>query len=408
MTSNFKKKIKKSLLVLQRILLWLFGLIPYQSKQNSEKTFVIGVTEISNSIFYLKKVFSKNTISVCFGKNHFYDNKYDYHLDIKNRQLSFIANFFYGPYLLNKISNQADTFIYFWSTGFCLDRQLDYQFLKKKNKKIVCIFCGDDIRSRILALAYFSEHELDSYVEYDNPKLHLDPMYDAEKKRIAILADQFADMIFSHPIDQLSYLKSEQYTLGSMIKNELLQKEINKFSKGVIKIVHAPSNPVAKGTPLVRAAIKKLQIEGYQFEYVECIDLKNEVVLRELSSAHIVLNQFYAFIPGVFGVEAMASCNAVLMSADYDFSPKGAEKAWLRTRYWEIYDNLKYLLDHPEKIKEYALAGYDFVYQNYREEAVRKRLLNLFVEKNIISSEIQQEISAKYTDEAILNQIKKQ
>ena len=39
------------------------------------------------------------------------------------------------------------------------------------------------------------------------------------------------------------------------------------------------------------------------------------------------------------------------------------------TKYWEVYENLKYLLDNPHKIKYYVDNGYDFAYKHYTYEA---------------------------------------
>ena len=94
-------------------------------------------------MFSLKSIFKDQAISVDLSVNKFYaKNKYDYAIKSKNKYLTYIVRIFYGPYLLAKLSNQADVFIYIWSTGFCLDREIDYKFLKKKKKKIVCIFLG--------------------------------------------------------------------------------------------------------------------------------------------------------------------------------------------------------------------------------------------------------------------------
>jgi len=54
------------------------------------------------------------------------------------------------------------------------------------------------------------------------------------------------------------------------------------------------------------------------------------------------------------------------------------------TRFWEVYDNLKYLLDNPEKLKHYADNGYNFAYKNYTYEAAGNYIKNILKEKNII------------------------
>ena len=291
----------------------------------------------------------------------------------------------HGPYLLAKLAHQADIFIYIWHTGFCWDRELDYKYLKKKKKKIVCIFVGSDIRSHVLRLEYHKKHDLDTGSNYSISKIEL-PYEEKRVKKVAADADKYADLIFSYKRDQISYLKSEQFPWPYIYPLQDMLCDISKFDNIQRPIiVHVSSNPVAKGTPLVRAAIKKLREDGYQFEYKEFFDTPNEEVIVFLKQSHILLNQFYAFVPGLLTIEGMAQCNAVLTSASYDEYPIGANNAWFKTTYWEVYDNLKFLLDNPQQIKNYATSGYEFVKHNYTEEPVKKYYLEIFNKYQIIS-----------------------
>jgi hypothetical protein len=115
------------------------------------------------------------------------------------------------------------------------------------------------------------------------------------------------------------------------------------------------------------------------------IGVSNKQVLEVLNRSHIVLNQFYCFLPGTFGIEAMATGNAVLMSAEYEGMPNGANDAWFKTGYWQVYDNLKYLLDNPHKIEEYAKAGHNYVQKNFSIAANQKYFNELFQNQGIIS-----------------------
>ncbi len=145
-----------------------------------------------------------------------------------------------------------------------------------------------------------------------------------------------------------------------------------------IKIVHAPTSPFIKGTPLVRAAIKKLKLLGYNIDYVELINVKNEVVREHLLTTHLVVNELYSFLPGLLGVEAMANNCALLTSADRNIEPtlpEGANDAWLVTRYWDVFDNLKYLLENPDLIEGLANRGYDWAFNNCRTSVSRNQLL---------------------------------
>jgi len=387
------KKIFKNLMLLLQIPLLFFSYYFFFLFKGfiSKIKFVIGTDEISRQIYGIGEVLD-DSITVCLRKSKFFDLKYNFSININNRFLHFFCLIFYGPILLGYLANKADVFFYIWSRGFLFNRDYDFKFLKSKNKKIICSFFGDDIRSLKLKRSYMKNKNLDTgenyYTKISENYYTKNDKYDDEKKSLALSADKYADLIFSFPIDNMSYLKSKQYPWRLIAGKEFFYKNHEKFSVSKIKILHAPTTPIGfKGTPLVRAVIKKLQIEGYDFDYVELQNVKNKIVLEHLKSAHIVLNQFYSFIPGVFGIEAMASNCAVLMSADPSVDTDiivDSENAWFITKYWEIYDNLKYLLDNPEKMKIYADNGYEYAYKYHTVEALGTYLRNTLKENSII------------------------
>jgi tyrosyl-tRNA synthetase len=86
----------------------------------------------------------------------------------------------------------------------------------------------------------------------------------------------------------------------------------------------------------------------------------------------------------VFGLEAMAAGNAVLMSAQHEHFPYEFNDAWMETEDWQLYDNLKYLLDYPEKIAEYAKSGYEYMTNNFSIYAIKKHLSSIFMENGLI------------------------
>ena len=349
-----------------------------------KKKFVIGTDEIGKNIYDIGSALNDST-TVCLRKNKQHDLKYDFSINIDNKFLRFFYSIFYGPVLLGYLSNKANIFFYIWSRGFLLNRNFDFKFLKSKNKKIICVFLGSDIRSLTLKLNYMKNKNLDTGESYF--KKIFDNRYDEEKKNIAISADTYADLIFSSPVDNMSYLRSKQYFWKLITGKEFFYKKEKKLTNSKIKILHAPTNMMFKGTPLVRAAIKKLQMENYVFDYVELQNTKNKTVLEHLKTTDIVLNQFYSFIPAVFGIEAMASNCAVLMSADPSIDNdiiEDSENAWLITRYWEIYDNLKYLLDNPDKIKFYADKGHEYAKKYHTSDVMGEYLNNTLKENSII------------------------
>ena len=355
--------------------------ISYHASKKTGGLVIIGVTEIANLLYNMKQLFDNESIVVCKVKNKFYEkNVYDMDLSKNNR----IVNLVMAPIIFGKLAKNSRVFIYLWSDSFLLDREHDFAFLKKHRIPVICIFSGSEIRSRKLLLEYCKKINFSTYVEYDKPDLFLSDRYDCFNRTLAEQADKYASIIFSHKIDQVSYLKSEQYHFPVLINNDLFSFDKSKFDQVPIRILHSPSLPVLKGTPLVRSVIKMLKNEGYLFQYIELINLPNEDVVNELKQSHIVLNQFYTFVPGIFGHEAMATGNAVLMSAKPDCYPYPFNNAWLETEDWQLYYNLKFLLDHPEKIIEYAESGYEYMLQNFSTNAIREYLSGVF-EKNGLS-----------------------
>ena len=377
--------LKKNLVYIQIPLLYLsYYLFRLFVKKETNK-WVIGVDDMASTIYFIGNVLNPS-VTVSLSKNKFYTLKYDYFLSIQNKYVHFIIRIFYGPILLGYLANTSTHFFYIWSTGFLFNRDKEFAFLKSKNKKLVCLFVGDDIRSLKLTIEYAKNNKFDTYANYYTNSAN--QKYEDDKIELAKSADKYADLIFNAKIDQISYLKSKQYGWTYTYDKKKFFRDDTKFDKlQNIKILHSPSNPIAKGTQLVRAAIKKLELEGYKFEYIELVNVPNDVVLEHLKSAHIVLNQFYAFAPGLYGIESMANHTAVLMSADPKIEttlPQDSNDAWMITGYWEVYDNLKYLLDNPQKIKYYADRGYEFTYKHYTYEAADIYINKILTDNGVI------------------------
>lgn len=110
-------------------------------KKSNKIAWIIGVDEIAKFIYLLKGIF-ENSYAVSFSKNKFYTLRYDFTINIKNKYFAYAYRLLFGPILLGYLMNKSDKFLYIWSTGFLIDRKYEFEFLKSKDKKIVCIFLG--------------------------------------------------------------------------------------------------------------------------------------------------------------------------------------------------------------------------------------------------------------------------
>lgn len=343
---------------------------------------VVGIEEVANIVNNVSTVFEK-VYSVNFLVHRFYGaNHYNTNFGKMSPKMALVLRFVFGPILLGYLAARASNFFYVWESGFLFHRfdgrAYEFDFLKKRGKKIVTFFCGSDIRSPHLSIEHAKKLDIDvmaTYQALSDPKF-ASPEFEARVRRTAEVADRYVDHIFNAPVDQIGYIKRDVHPFVYFYPDEKFNRNADKYNDVKrVKIVHAPSSFIIKGTQLIRAAIKKLKLQGYDFEYVEIINMPHAVVMHHLQTAHIVVNELYAFVPGIFGLEAMASYCAVLTSADREIEttlPIGANDAWMVTKYWEIYENLKKMLDDPALMRATAERGYEWAYANCRASVTRQ------------------------------------
>lgn len=358
---------------------WFFALyFLFFGKKNRERAVAVGVTETASMIHFLGEVFP-SSYSCVLDANPYCKDTYSF------GPYSLVKRTFMGPLLLAYLAHLCDTFVYISFTGYLAKREYDLKFLKARRKKIVVLFCGSDIRSLKKTKEFFDARNEDSWVNY-NSNLN-NESYDKMIEHTAEITDRYADLVFNWSYDQIGYLKTKTQPWPYMFDVEKYPYEFKAPDDvGDVLVLHCPNNTVIKGTPLVRAAVKKLQSEGYNFKYRELIGVPNRQVIQELGQSHIVLQEFYCITPGTLGIESLSRGNAVLMAADRSINPElpeGSDKAWFATPYFKIYDHLKYLLDNLEIIEQYARNGRQFIEQNYAFPVVREYYQRLFKERKI-------------------------
>jgi glycosyltransferase involved in cell wall biosynthesis len=323
-------------------------------------TWVVGVEEIASMVRQLAAVIP-GSYSVSLYPHPFYAGGYDLERTTRSGPL---ARLVWRPLLLGWLASRADGFLYVGRRGFLAraSRAPEFAFLKSRGLAIVCYFTGNDIRAP-LELERFERETgvatLGARYRQVNTMM-VSAEYDAVQRMTASDADRFADVVFTARVDQLGHLTRPTEPFLYLLGEDAFGDDRPPRAGRVPVVLHAPSAPVIKGTDLVRAAVAQLRSEGYEFEYIELSGVAHDDVRAALRRADIVLNQFYALMPGVFGVEALAAGCAVLMSADAsvetDLPPRSAD-AWFVTRPDQVTSHLRTLLDDPELVAAYGERG---------------------------------------------------
>lgn len=331
-------------------------------------SWVVGPVEIATVVVNFARAIP-GSYSVSLESHPFYDFAYDF--QIGARRGDWLRRLFVAPLVFGRLAASARGFVYVGAAGFLLHdrdhRDWEFAFLRRAGVRIACVFTGSDIRSPALMRRLQDETGMENIVTYLDQvsPVFATPAYETQRRGVAAVADAHADVIFNAAVDQLSYLESATEPFPYFCPDEdLVLSDAKHSAPGPRIVVHAPSAPMIKGTQVVRAAVQRLRSEGYEFDYRELIGVPHADVMASLRQAHIVLNEFYAFVPGVFGIEAMASGCALLTRADENIEtdlPPGSNAAWVVTTAADIYVNLRALLDEPGKIAPQAAAGLAWV-----------------------------------------------
>lgn len=350
--------------------------------------YVVGMEEVAGLLGSVSDALD-DTVTVNLLSNPLYDRRYDIelHLNGPGALLNRIRRLIAGPWILGRLAARRRTFIYLGAQGFLLSladgRDREFGFLRRHGRVVVCYFLGSDIRSQVLTNelgASLGREVVTTYEPMVSPGIDT-PAAEARRRDLAAAAEKHANLVFNAPVEQMGYFTRPTKPALYFFPDERIGRQPRKWqdlSRPVV--VHAPSSPIIKGTQVVRAAVRGLQEQGYDFEYVELTDRPHGEVLAELVRAHIVLGHCYQFIPGIVGIEAMASNAVLVTSADGTIEtslPPGANSAWIVTPAWRVRDHLQALLDHPERLQAQADAGTAWVELHCSRTVDRARLLRL-------------------------------
>lgn len=358
----------------------------YPNHFPNDDVWVVGTVEVAGLTKMLADAVP-DSYSVLLETHRYYDYKYDFQGSVLNNHLlSRLLHYFTGPILLGYLASRVRGFIFIGRPGFLISqvdyRDYEFSFLKRRGKKLICYLTGADIRSPLkmrLAFEKSGEENYGNYVPFLNPAFTSDA-YELEVKEIARVIDKYTDAFFNAEYDQASHLTRKALALMYFYPMQDVEFNSDKYvrmTRDGIRILHAPSSPIPKGTQVVRTVIRMLQNEGYEFEYTELSNSPNSQVLEQLHDTHIVINELYAFMPGVFAIEAMALSCVVLTRADFQYEtqlPASSSEAWIVTPAYSLYTNMKKLLENPMGLEIQARKGFEWVRANASLEASGPRL----------------------------------
>ncbi len=268
-----------------------------------------------------------------------------------------------------KALTQHDAFIFLFGQTL-LPYNLDLPFLKLFRKKTIMWFLGSDISSY---------EEIEKGLKQFGMKYHLPESLregpDVIRRKIRMIRriEKYVDHVTTDPT--IAHLLNRDY-LGIDPESAInLPIDIGKIRYNNLPnakpiIMHAPTNEELKGTAYILEAVKRLEQEGYSFDFRLCKDMSNTQVRELLSEGDIAVDQLFSAVGGLFAAEAMAAGCAVLGGNIPQVSGI-SDLPIIHTDPTNVYDNLKLLLENPGLRQELGRKGRDFAekYHDHRKVA---------------------------------------
>lgn len=266
-----------------------------------------------------------------------------------------------------------DVFIFSFGSSFL--NYLDLPILKLFNKKIIFIFFGSDSRP-----VYIDDQILKH--EYSIGKLI--NKISRQKSGLQII-EKYADIIISHPpSSQFHEKKIIQWLIIGIPKKYIFSTDNESVCENSkIRILHAPSDPIAKGTEKIRKSIQELKEKGYEIEYVEITGKPHSTVIDELKKCDFVIDQIYSDTPmAMFATEAAWYGKSSVVGgyyADYIHNdiPQEIIPPTLYCHPDKIKDSIEKMIVDESFRKNLGKRSMKFVQENWSPEMVAKRYLKL-------------------------------
>ena len=207
---------------------------------------------------------------------------------------------------------QYDVFIFGFGSSFL--GHYDFPLLKAMGKKIICVFHGSDMRpSYMKGAEILGEGGLTTAqcIQQDHRRKR-------RLRRIERYADYTITIPGQAPFHEKPYVVYTIIGLPFSARDEDGQNDasVANTQAKAVRILHSPSNPIAKGTPLVREMIERLKAKGRKIAYEEITGRPHVEVLSAIRRCDFVVDELYSdtFLAGLATEAAFLGKPAVVGS----------------------------------------------------------------------------------------------
>ena len=257
----------------------------------------------------------------------------------------------------------------------------DLAILRLLGKKVIVVYLGSDARPSYLS----GKHLDDLSTSFDVNAAEKE----ASSQIVNIqMVERYADLIVNHTATGQFFKRSfiRLNALGTPIDVSEAQSEVNNQIE-TIRILHAPSRPLAKGSFYFRQIIEELRIEGFKIDFIELTGVPNSTVMKELALCDFVLDELYSDVPmAMFAAEAAMFGKPAVVGGYYaeEYKKDNPDSDTPPTLYVlpsEIKATVRKLIQDSEYRLALGQRAQNFVRQNWSPEKVASNYLKLIFEE---------------------------
>lgn len=328
---------------------------------------LIGVTEIGGNIPVVASALRKlghQVTTVVMQKNNWWPIEYD--VDFTGRQMT-VEDMVNIGYLIGT----HDAFFFQWARASLLPNHADYPLIRRAGKKLISCFVGSDVRDIKAYKQWYCDGR--KYLEKlpfpEDPLVN--PLFSLR------MAELHSDLILSQPNQSVLGVRPYMHLFLPM---ELSLYRQNIPAREIPVVVHAPSKSWLKGTDVILAALETLRQQGVAFELRFLEGLSNDVVVKELIDADVLIDELYFPLHGKLSLEGLGCGCAVVNGDREDYEPFPAERPFWYVNPDNIVERLRLLLtDRDQRIK-LALEGMPYLKRHHDHVRVMQRVMDALEE----------------------------
>ncbi len=179
----------------------------------------------------------------------------------------------------------------------------DLPILKKAGKVIAVTWQGDDARQ----WDYCREHFRFTHATEMEPVYLRKAQDNGVRKHIAAFS-RYADIFYALNPDLMHVLpeRTQFFPYAHPNLNDWQFCGVETNGLRPLRVIHAPSNPLIKGTRFIEDALETLRREGLVFEYIKVQGMANDEARRVYETADLLIDQLLAGWYGGLSGELMA------------------------------------------------------------------------------------------------------